>query len=94
MLEGYEQQKGIDFLALKLAVLTGGGGRRLEGPVTFHLHPTFSPHTQLARSVDGRAAFTCYAWGAFTLGVETSDGRRMELDLAEQSELPEWFRNR
>ncbi len=94
MLEGYEQQKGIDFLALKLAVIAKGDGRGLEGPVTFHLHPTFSPHVQLVRSIEGRAAFTCYAWGAFTVGAETSDGRRMELDLAEQTELPEWFRNR
>jgi hypothetical protein len=94
VLEGYEQQKGIDFLALKLAVIARGDGRRLEGPVTFHLHPTFSPHVQLVRSIEGRAAFTCYAWGAFTVGAETSDGRRIELDLAEQTELPEWFRNR
>jgi hypothetical protein len=92
-LESFEEQKGIDFLVLHFAV-SGSPDEGLEGPVTFHLHPTFPSSVQQVRVVDGRARLRCYAWGGFTLGAETSDGRRMELDLADLLQLPSWFRAR
>lgn len=93
-LASFEQTDGIEFLALQLEVRVGPRGAPLTGPVTFHLHPTFSPNMQLVAPLGGVASFTCYAWGGFTVGVETSDGRRMELDLAELDVLPMWFRTR
>jgi hypothetical protein len=93
-LERHIEQEGLEFLALNLAVITAANEQKVEGSVTFYLHPTFSPSVETVRAIDGRATFTCYAWGAFTVGAETSDGRRMELDLAAQAELPQWFRER
>lgn len=93
-LEAVAERDQIESYALEFLVSTEPGSRPLEGPVTFYLHPTFSPSVISRRPIDGLARFTCYAWGAFTLGVETSDGRRMELDLAEELYLPEAFRAR
>jgi hypothetical protein len=89
-LESFQQQDGLDFLALNLTVI-GTRTPELSGIVTFYLHPTFSPHTVTVPVIKGRADFTCYAMGAFTVGVETQDGRRLELDLAEDERLPVAF---
>lgn len=89
-LEKWDQQIGLEFLALHLLV----EGQDVKGPITFYLHPTFSPSTQQVFASDGAARFTCYAWGAFTLGVELSNGFQLELDLAALPELPTWFRSR
>lgn len=90
ILESFQQQDGLDFLALNFAVM-GTRKPELSGIVTFYLHPTFSPHTVTVPVIKGRADFTCYAMGAFTVGVETQDGRRLELDLAEDERLPAAF---
>ncbi|HEX6747020.1 MAG TPA: SIR2 family protein [Longimicrobium sp.] len=66
----------------------------LEGSVTFHLHPTFV-HDRIEQPVkDGAARVKLVAWGAFTVGAETSDGTRLELDLAELPSAPMAFRMR
>lgn len=93
-LETVTKRDHIETYALDFVVYTEPGARPLEGPVSFYLHPTFSPSVVTRRPIDGRVSFTCYAWGAFTLGVETADGRRMELDLADEAILPEDFRAR
>jgi hypothetical protein len=68
----------------------------LEGDVTFHLHPTFSEPVMVVAAKDGRAVLDdCEAYGAFTVGVSADQGRtRLELDLAMQPHLPDWFRRR
>jgi hypothetical protein len=83
-----------DWFEVRLEVAAGPGAPPLEGEVKFHLHPTFS-HSVVARPVkDGRARLKVTAWGAFTVGAETSDGTRLELDLAELPAAPMAFRLR
>lgn len=67
----------------------------IEGSmVSFHLHPTFEPETISAPFKNGEATIHLQAWGAFTVGVEISDGTRLELDLSTVSNVPDSFRNR
>ncbi|MER9349982.1 pYEATS domain-containing protein [Mesorhizobium sp. M0227] len=93
-LKSFEESVSQEILALRLMVASHNAGQPLLGPVTFYLHPTFTPSSEIVRVIDGQATFSCYAWGAFTIGVETSDGLRVELDLAEDKRLPGWFRGR
>jgi hypothetical protein len=93
-LDSIETSNHKDVLALTISVAPVRPGRTLDGTVTFFLHPTFDPDHEMVRVRDNRAAFTCYAWGAFTLGAQTSDGISLELDLAEDERLPRWFRDR
>lgn len=65
----------------------------LQGEVVFHVHPTFARPTYRARAVNGKATFELAAYGAFTVGVECEEKKtRLELDLAEQPNLPKEFR--
>ena len=89
-----EQTGDNEYLALQLEVRTAPRATPITGPVTFYLHPTFSPSQQKVAPLNGVATFTCYALGGFTVGAETSDGRRLELDLSEMGSLPMWFRTR
>jgi hypothetical protein len=93
-LDSIETSNHKDVLALTISVAPVRPGRTLDGTVTFFLHPTFNPDHEMVRVRDNRAVFTCYAWGAFTLGAQTSDGISLELDLAEDERLPRWFRDR
>lgn len=62
--------------------------------VKFFLHPTFPRPIQEVQVDDkGGAELTLAAWGAFTVGVLTSDGTKLELDLA-TIDAPEVFRTR
>jgi len=63
----------------------------LRGTVQFHFHPTFSPMTTSASARAGRARTTVRAVGAFTVGAEV-ESTKLELDLAEDSRFPVWFR--
>ena len=62
--------------------------------VTFHLHPTFVPDIISAPFKNGEAIIHLQAWGAFTVGVEVSDGTRLELDLSKLSDVPDSFKLR
>ena len=67
---------------VKLVVMSTDPGKRLQDHVTFYLHPTFGQWARYEVEVKGNVAedeITSY--GAFTVGVETSDGVRLELDL-------------
>lgn len=67
----------------------------LSGMVVFHLHQTFHPDTVAMLVVDGKAKLTEKAYGSFTVGVEADDGAtKLELDLSEVEDFPEWFRKR
>lgn len=68
---------------VELLVESTNTNRPLSGTVTFHLHPTFRESTAVRRVVEGRATLELLAWGAFTVGVETDDGKtQLELNLA------------
>ncbi len=70
-------------------------GSSLEKDVNFHLHPTFGSRINCVKPVDGKATLEIHAWGAFTVGAETDDGKtRLELDLAELESAPKSFRER
>lgn len=71
-------------------------GSPLEKAVTFYLHPTFgSSENVIVEPIDGKATLEIHAWGAFTVGAETDDGKtRLELDLAELESAPKSFRER
>ena len=69
--------------------------RRMNGSlVKFFLHPTFSRDVRTVLFVKGRAQLDVIAYGAFTVGALTSDGARLELDLAELASAPQQFRER
>jgi hypothetical protein len=62
--------------------------------VKFHLHPTF-PKDTVSRIVrGGMAKLNCYAYGAFTVGVEVSGRTCLELDLSQLENTPATFRGR
>jgi len=71
------------------------GSTPLTDPVTFYIHPSFSPSEYTVHPVDGAAILQIGAWGAFTLGAVADGGRTvLELDLAELSTAPQKFRER
>jgi hypothetical protein len=92
-LESWEKCNDPAFLALRLTVRSTNGTHQ-SGIVRFFLHPTFDPSIELVHWRSGRASFICYAMGGFTLGAETEDGTKLELDLALIDQLPKWFRDR
>ncbi len=68
----------------------------LQGSVKFYLHDSFEgdnkPVVTLGPKIT-QAVYRTAAWGAFTVGVIADDGTtQLELDLAEQSDLPYEFR--
>lgn len=68
----------------------------LRGAVQYFLHPTFSnPEPIVTASPAGIAEVNLTAWGAFTVGAVTDNGKtRLELDLSRLDTAPEDFRNR
>jgi len=83
-----------DWFEVRLEVAAEAGKPLLEGTVRFHLHPTFTMPEIAREAVGGVARLKLTAWGAFTVGAETSDGTRLELDLAELPTAPMAFRMR
>jgi hypothetical protein len=68
----------------------------LRGVVQFFLHPTFNNDKPIISvGPTGRAELNLTAWGAFTVGALTDNGKtRLELDLAELEGAPAQFRSR
>jgi hypothetical protein len=83
-----------DWFDVRLEVAAEPGQLPLKGTVKFHLHPTFTTSEISREAVGGVARLKLTAWGAFTVGAETSDGTRLELDLAELPSAPMAFRMR
>ena len=80
---------------IKLEVRPTKGGMPPKDPVTFYLHPTFAQPVIKRPVVDNVARLDLLAWGAFTVGAEASDGRRLELDLAASDiDAPADFKSR
>ncbi|QDU19658.1 hypothetical protein ETAA1_15880 [Urbifossiella limnaea] len=63
-----------------------------------YLHDTFRASERRLAVGSGVATETIVAYGGFTLGVEVKDGQtpptRLELDLANDTRFPQWFRER
>lgn len=68
----------------------------LQGVVQFFLHPTFkNDRPIITLDSNGVAELNLTAWGAFTIGALTDDGKtKLELDLSELPDAPTDFRNR
>ncbi|MFN8280758.1 MAG: pYEATS domain-containing protein [Saprospiraceae bacterium] len=75
-----------------LIVASTNSAKPLIGKVTFHLHPTFIKPVRTMLAENGIAQLHLMAYGAFTVGVMTEDGTKLELDLAEDRSFPEVFR--
>ncbi|ESY03863.1 hypothetical protein X753_20675 [Mesorhizobium sp. LNJC399B00] len=93
-LRSWESSNNPEFLALYIAITRGANYVLPDGIVRFYLHPTFNPSVEPARWLRREAKITLYAMGGFTLGAQTEDGTRVELDLALDDRLPQWFRDR
>ena len=78
---------------ITLAVYSVNSAKQLTGKVTFHLHPTFINPERRIEAENGIAKLNMIAYGSFTVGVQTEDGTKLELDLSEDKSFPEVFRN-
>lgn len=69
-------------------------GRKLDGHVTFFVHPTFERERYRVPVRGGVAAIQLYAYGAFTVGALADSGRTpLELDLSTLRAAPRKFRD-
>lgn len=86
----------LDWFEIKLEVQATTAKARLGRYVEFYLHPTFHPAKERVTVKNGKAVWTGHAYGAFTVGVRTAAGTRLELDLAElpAGDAPKKFRER
>jgi hypothetical protein len=72
-------------------------GRQPQGPVRFHLHPTYLNTTRDVEAVNGVATLELFAWGASTVGAEVFNPvyTKLELDLAApEVNAPDAFKQR
>lgn len=93
-LRGWVRELSANWFEVTLEV-AGQPDRPLESSVEFHLHPIFSPLVRTVPVLAERATLKLSAWGAFTVGAVTDEGRtRLELDLAELQDAPQVFRER
>lgn len=96
---GYQLQAEVTQLAeggslygVRLTVSPLAGSPPLNGPVRFYLHPTFARAEHDVLPVDGVAELKIVAQEAFTVGAQTSEGVRLELDLRDVPGVPEAFK--
>lgn len=88
--DGSQEEGWLEF---QFVVEPLAGTPPLAGSVVYHLHPTFRNDTVVQSVKLGKAILKRWAYGAFTVGVVADNGQtRLELDLAEESSLPLWFR--
>ena len=83
---------GATACVVELAVQSDDPAKPLEGEVEFHLHPTFAAPVARIPSKDGQATMRATIWGGFTVGAITPDGTRLELDLSELPDAPQFVR--
>lgn len=66
----------------------------VKGNVTFYLHPTFRSDVRVVEAAGGVATLELVAYGAFTVGVKTDDGNKLEIDLsAPDIKAPQQFKD-
>jgi hypothetical protein len=91
--------EGIDdeYFRIHLKVARTDGGA-FTAPVTFHLHPTFTPDVVTQSPVNNEAVLERVGWGGFTVGAVVKDEAghetKLELDLAELPDAPDLFKSR
>lgn len=84
-----------EWFLVHLRVESTDKSRPLKGVVQFFLHDSFPNDRPVVEAVGGVAELRLTAWGAFTAGVLSDEGRtRLELDLAEDRSFPALFRSR
>jgi hypothetical protein len=84
-----------DFFRVPLTVRSTDPKRPVAGKVTFHLHDTFHPDVRVVEPQNGLATLELVSYGAFTVGVETDDGGRLEIDLSgREIDAPPTFKGR
>ncbi|HYF30945.1 MAG TPA: pYEATS domain-containing protein [Chitinophagaceae bacterium] len=84
-----------DLFTVALEVTSTDTNRPLTGDVTFYLHPTFRDPVRKVTPVNGVANLSIISYGAFTVGVESDEGKtRLEIDLAQVAGIPEKFKQR
>lgn len=81
-----------NWFQIKLMLAATELGKKADGIATFHLHDSFAEPVESSQVVRGKAELTLWAYGAFTVGVETPDKVRLEIDLAELPDAPAQFR--
>jgi hypothetical protein len=83
----FEIQLRVDATNAELKARVAGQER-----VVFLLHPTFGPKLpQAAFDADGIARLQIFAYGAFTAGAITEEGKTLELNLASIPNVPTLF---
>lgn len=63
----------------------------LTGKVTFHIHDSFSNPNPVIDVLNGTAKLVLLVWGSFVVGAETSNGTKLEYDLATIAGAPKQF---
>jgi hypothetical protein len=80
---------------LQLAVEDRLVSDRIGMVAHFFLHPTFGSRPRdVTIGRDGRATLQLFSYGAFTVGVLTEDGVKLELDLSQIAGVPPRFLER
>ncbi len=92
-LTGDVKKVSSDWFSVELRVRSIAG-KKLQGIVEFHLHPTFSPDVERVAARFGKAVLELHAYGAFTVGALLEDGTSLELDLSTLEHAPQTFRER
>ncbi|HYR27029.1 MAG TPA: pYEATS domain-containing protein, partial [Thermoanaerobaculia bacterium] len=89
-------QGAEDYFRIALTVRSTNPADPLRDAVQFFLHPTFrNPRPIVNVGPNGMAELHLTAWGAFTVGAITDNGKtKLELDLSELASAPEEFKNR
>ncbi|MBK9629513.1 MAG: hypothetical protein IPO62_00350 [Saprospiraceae bacterium] len=87
-----ELENNPKLFKVTLHVTSINSSKSLKGKVTFHLHPTFVNSIRTIEAENGVAQLHLIAYGAFTVGVLTEDGTKLELDLSEDKSFPLEFR--
>ncbi len=82
-----------DYFNVPLKVVSTDPKKPLIGVVRFHLHDTFRPAVEEVKVSNGTAKMSLISYGAFTVGAETEDGTKLELDLSDSDiEAPNRFK--
>ncbi|MDH4413018.1 MAG: hypothetical protein QE484_06905 [Rhizobium sp.] len=86
-----------DWQKITLIVRSEDKARRLNEPVDFYLHDSFSPNHYSVPALDGEATLTVRAYGAFTAGALVGANKvplELDLTLYQGIDVPNYWRQR
>ncbi|MCF0072923.1 SGNH/GDSL hydrolase family protein [Dyadobacter sp. CY261] len=94
--DGYSLNAKVDkatssSVSYKVKITVLSPDKKDDRQVAIFLHDTFSSEIKYLNFKDGAARLEVTAYEAFTIGAYTEGGTMLELDLLEQSDLPEKF---